>query len=53
MVVLVNNQQMADRQDLITQVPEPSTRAVLGVALLGVGALRRRTVVLVREHSFS
>jgi hypothetical protein len=39
LVVLVNNQQLADRQDLITQttsVPEPGTLALLALGLVGL-----------------
>ena len=46
LVVLVNNQQLADRQDLITQAPEPSTLALFGLALLGIGAMRRRALTV-------
>lgn len=45
LVVLVNNRQLADRQDLITQVhsvPEPGTLALLGLGLSGIALLQRR-----------
>jgi PEP-CTERM motif len=39
----VNCQGLAcDRQDLITRVPEPTTLALLGLSLIGIGARRRR-----------
>ncbi len=41
-VVLVNNPQLADRQDLITRVPEPTTLGLLGLGLAAIGAMRRR-----------
>lgn len=42
LVVLVNDPSKADRQDLITQVPEPGTLALLGLGLIGIGVTGRR-----------
>lgn len=45
LVVLVNNQQLHDRQDLITQthaVPEPGTLALLALGLCGLAFAQRR-----------
>jgi hypothetical protein len=42
LVVLVNNQQLTDRQDLITQVPEPGTLALLALGLAGLAWTQQR-----------
>lgn len=41
LLVLVNNPLKTDRQDLITQVPEPATLGLFGLALVAVGFTRR------------
>jgi PEP-CTERM motif len=44
LVVLVNNQKLEDRQDLLTRnVPEPGTLTLLALALLAVGTYSQRT----------
>lgn len=42
LAALVSNPLIADKQDLIVQVPEPGTLALFGTALLGVGLVTRR-----------
>jgi hypothetical protein len=42
LIVLVDKAGGPDRQDLITQIPEPGTLALIGFGLAGLGLARRR-----------